>query len=318
MQSQENSQSAIRIATRASRLALWQANYTADELRRHNPGRAVELVQISTVGDRDRATSLSEFGAIGVFTREIQNALLDGRADVAVHSLKDLPTEPHAELALAAIPPRASMFDALVLPTGVDASTGLDALADGARIGTGSLRRVAQLLHHRSDLQTQEVRGNVETRIRKLDEGEFDALVLAEAGLKRLGLESRISVSLRPPLMFPAVGQGALGIECRADDSETQAALAPMDDEATHAAVTAERQLLACLWAGCHAPVGVATSLDAGRLSLKAVVLSADGKQRLTAKGERDSAEASALGEQVAKSLLDQGAAALIAGERPV
>ncbi|MBT4864983.1 MAG: hydroxymethylbilane synthase, partial [Planctomycetaceae bacterium] len=194
----------------------------------------------------------------------------------------------------------------------------IDALAEGARIGTGSPRRVAQLLHHRGDLKTQEVRGNVETRIRKLDEGEFDALVLAEAGLRRLGLESRISVTLRPPLMFPAVGQGALGIECRADDAETQAALAPMNDEATRAAVTAERQLLACLRAGCHAPVGVATSLDSGRLSLEAVVLSADGEQRLTAKGERDSAEASALGKEVAESLLKQGAAALIAGERPV
>ncbi len=317
MQSQENSQTAIRIATRASQLALWQANYTAEELRRNNPGRSVEVVQISTVGDRDRATSLSEFGGIGVFTREIQNALLDGRADVAVHSLKDLPTESHAELALAAIPSRASMFDALVLPAGVDASAGIDALAEGARIGTGSPRRVAQLLHVRSDLQTSEVRGNVETRIRKLDEGEFDALVLAEAGLRRLGLESRISVSLRPPLMFPAVGQGALGIECRADDRDTQAALAPMDDEATRAAVTAERQLLACLRAGCHAPVGVATSINSGRLSLEAVVLSADGKQRLTAKGERDPAEANALGEKVAEALLEQGAAALIAGERP-
>jgi hydroxymethylbilane synthase len=307
----------IRIATRASRLALWQANYTADELRRHWPRCTVEIVQISTVGDRDRESSLSELihdqtGGVGVFTREIQNALLDGRADIAVHSLKDLPTDGHPQLVLGAVPPRAPKFDALLLPQGVGAAAGLDALPAGARVGTGSLRRVAQLLHHRSDVEPREVRGNVETRIRKLDEGEFDALILAEAGLRRLGLDARISCLLQPPLMYPAVGQGALGIECRADDEATQRALAPLDDPATRAAVTAERRLLACLRAGCHAPVGVATSCEAGRLALEGVVLSADGTRRLTAKAERELSAARELGEEVADALLAHGAAALI------
>ena len=304
----------IRIATRASRLAMWQAEFTAAELRRHHPQRQVEIVRISTVGDRDRATSLSEFGGTGVFTREIQNALLDDRADVAVHSLKDLPTEPHPKLKLAAVPARASRFDALVLPAGSQhaEAAGLDALPQNARVGTGSLRRIAQLLYHRNDLQLAEVRGNVETRIRKLDEGEYDALVLAEAGLRRLGLEERISVSLRPPLMLPAVGQGALGIECRTDDVNTISALGPLDHSMTRGAVAAERTLLARLRAGCHAPVGVATSVDPGRLSLEAVVLSRDGKERLLSQAESDLSESVELGQHVAVALLDQGAAELI------
>jgi hydroxymethylbilane synthase len=308
----------IRIATRASRLAMWQADYTAQLLRRHSPGCEVELVQISTTGDLDRMTSLNSFGGVGVFTREIQNALLDGRADLAVHSLKDLPTEPHDALALAAIPRRGSIFDALVLPKTAQPAAGLDALPDAARVGTGSLRRRAQLLFHRADLQPCEVRGNVETRLRKLDEGEYDALILATAGLQRLELESRISVEIRPPLMYPAVGQGALGIECRADDTELRTVLEKLDDPATRSAVTAERRLLACLRAGCHAPVGVTTSMQTEQLQLEAVVLSSDGRQRLTASAARNADEAETLGEQVADDLLAQGAAALINPDRPV
>lgn len=308
----------IRIATRASRLAMWQAEYTAGLLRRHSPGCEVELIQISTTGDRDRTTSLGGFGGVGVFTREIQNALLDGRADLAVHSLKDLPTEPHGELALAAIPQRASMFDALVLPTTAQPAAGFDALPDAARVGTGSLRRRAQLLFHRSDLQPCEVRGNVETRLRKLDDGEYDALILAAAGLQRLDLGSRISLEIRPPLMYPAVGQGALGIECRTDDTELRALLGKLDDPATRCAVTAERRLLARLRAGCHAPVGVITSIQTEQLQLEAVVLSSDGRQRLTASAARTADEAESLGEQVAVDLLAQGAAALINPDRLV
>ena len=316
-QQSEKSGSPIRIATRASRLATWQADYTAQLLRRHSPGCEVELVQISTSGDRDRTTVLSGFGGIGVFTREIQNAVLDGRADLAVHSLKDLPTEPHDTLTLAAIPQRASTFDALVLPENAQTDAGLDALPHAARVGTGSLRRRAQLLSHRDDLQLCEVRGNIETRLRKLDDGEYDALILAAAGLQRLGLESRISLELCPPLMYPAVGQGALGIECRADNAELRAMLKQLDDPATRFAVTAERRLLARLRAGCHAPVGALTSIQADQLQLEAIVLSTDGRQRLTASAVLNADKAEMLGEQVADDLLAQGAAALINPDNP-
>lgn len=302
----------IRIATRASRLARWQAGHVAELLRDVSAGRKVELVEITTTGDRDRESALSGFGGVGVFTREIQQALLDGRADVAVHSLKDVPTASLDALTLAAVPQRASPFDALVLPEAAHAGVGLESLPKAARVGTGSPRRRAQLLFHRGDLRFDGVRGNVETRLKKLDAGSYDALILAEAGLRRLGLESRISQELRPPLMFPAVGQGALGVECRAEDDETRGMLEAIDDLPTRSAVTAERRLLARLRAGCHAPVGALTTVDGDRLTLEAFVLSPDGRTRLTAAAARNVTEAEKLGEEVAGDLLDQGAAALI------
>ena len=204
------------------------------------------------------------------------------------------------------------MFDALVLPESARDITSFDLLPEKALVGTSSIRRRAQLLFHRNDLNFEEIRGNVETRLRKLDEGQCDALVLAQAGLQRLGLASRISLELAPPLMLPAVGQGALGIECRSAAAELRGLLAKIDHAETHAAVTAERRLLARLRAGCHAPVGVSTSFQAGRLTLEAVVLSPDGRQRLSASAARVGAEADELGEEVAAILLDQGAADLI------
>jgi hydroxymethylbilane synthase len=249
--------------------------------------------------------------------------VLDGRADVAVHSLKDLPTEPAEGLALAAVPERASPFDAVVLPKGAEpvadaasvrAEAGsfrhveLAALADGARVGTGSPRRSAQLLHWRPDLKIGEIRGNVETRVRKLDDGEFDAVILAEAGLHRLDLGDRISRRLAPPLFYPAVGQGALGIECRSDDAETRRLLGEIDHSSTHAAVAAERKLMSALGAGCHAPVGVETAIENDRLSLAAVVLSTDGTVRLFAELTGSLAEPTVLGRAVAEELMRQGA----------
>jgi hydroxymethylbilane synthase len=312
----------IRIATRASALALWQAQFVADRLRAAVPDCTVEIVEISTAGDRDTSQPLSQLGGFGVFTREVQKAVLDGRADVAVHSLKDLPTNAVAGLVLAAVPPRGSTFDVLVLPapdsTGHNpAVSSLETLPPSARVGTGSLRRQAQLLHFRSDLQMLDVRGNVETRLKKLDEGQYDALVLAAAGLQRLGLHERIAMELLPPLMYPAVGQGAVGVECRADDEDTRAALQQISDEPTHVAVTAERSLLADLRAGCHAPLGVSTQVENDRLSLTAVVLSPDGTQCLTASAESSIAVAEALGRLVGDDLRRQGAQTLIDAARP-
>jgi hydroxymethylbilane synthase len=302
----------IRIATRASRLALWQAKHVADLLRSANPQLAVDLVHVTTTGDRDQSGRLSSFGGLGVFTREVQRAVLDGHADLAVHSLKDLPTESAAGLVLAAVPAREETTDALVLPAGHRGITEIAALPAGARLGTGSLRRRAQLWNVRRDLQMLDVRGNVETRIAKLDAGEYDGLVLAAAGLKRLNLAGRISLDLASPLMYPAVGQGALGIECRQDDDHTFALLAQIDDAETRRCVTAERALLGHLRAGCHAPVGAATSIDGEELLLEAVVLNPAGTERLLASGRSSAADSAALGREVAERLLRQGAGRLI------
>jgi len=302
----------IRIATRASKLALWQAQHVQQLLQAALPEQAVEIVHVSTIGDRDKTEPLSSLGAFGVFTREVQKVVLDGQADIAVHSLKDLPTEIVPGLTLGAVPERGATHDVLLIPQfrrGDECS--LAALQEGALIGTGSVRRRAQLLHARPDFKFAEARGNVETRLRKLDEGEFDALVLAAAGLTRLGLAERIDCELSAPLMLPAIGQGALGIECRSDDETTQLRLALINDTATHAAVTAERTLLHTLRGGCHAPIAATTRIEGDQLQLEAVVLSPDGKQRFYANGQQS--DPTALGESVAESLREQGADGLIA-----
>jgi hydroxymethylbilane synthase len=299
----------IRIATRSSNLALWQANHIADLIRKASPETTVELVHISTTGDRDQTERLRDLGSFGVFTREVQNAVLDGRADIAVHSLKDLPTDSVPGLVLAATPARGATADALVLPTGSTAAATVAALPPNARVGTGSPRRQAQLRYLRSDLILEEVRGNVETRLRKLDEGQYDALVLAVAGLTRLGLADRISCELAPPHMFPAVSQGAVGVECRADDQAVRQVLAAITDPATLSAATAERSLLRTLRAGCHAPLGVATTPQGdGAIQLEAVILPQDGSHRWMASATAPTSDAELLGQQVAQMLLDQGA----------
>jgi hydroxymethylbilane synthase len=310
----------IRIATRTSPLALWQANHVRDRILACVEGSTVELVDVSTIGDRDRATALASMGGQGVFTKEVQNAVLDSRADLAVHSLKDLPTDPTAGLKLAGIPERAAVEDALVLPAhfgiGIPehlTSMPFDVLTAGARVGTGSPRRQAQLLHVRPDLQMLENRGNVETRMQKLDDGEFDAIILAEAGLRRLGHADRISSLLVPPLMLHAVGQGALGIECREDDQFIIDLLTKLSDAKVVAAVSAERSLLRDLRAGCHAPVGTTTSFsDDGQLTLRGVVLSLDGADRLEATATSPAENAEALGIEVAAHLREVGAERLL------
>lgn len=297
----------------------------ADLLRAAAPECDVEIVHISTIGDRDQTEPLSQLGGFGVFTREVQKALLDGRADLAVHSLKDLPTELVDGLTLAAVPERGPNYDALALPGGVAQSpsaderteTAFSILPPNARVGTGSLRRRAQLLHARPDLQLLEVRGNVETRLRKLDEGQYDALSLAEAGLRRLGLEDRINYVLQPPEFLPAVGQGALGLECRSDDTRLIEILERLCDTVTLAAVTAERRVLADLRAGCHAPLGVHTHHSDGQLHLQAVVLSPDGRERVFAEATGTIDQAHDLGISVAADLLQQGADELIGRPTP-
>ena len=294
---------------------MWQSQYVARELTQL-AGREVSLVQISTQGDRDRVAALSALGGQGVFTREVQQAVLDGRADLAVHSLKDLPTVPVPGLILAAVPPRESRFDALLLPKSSQlvGKNSLMSLPQNSRVATGSPRRRSQLLYSRPDLMITEVRGNVETRLRKLDDGEFDALILAEAGLNRLGLSDRISQRLAPPHMFPAVGQGALGIECRSDDAATIALLSQISSPSTSAEAIAERACLFTLKAGCHAPVGIAVFAKAGPTgpiwqSAEAVVLSPDGTARIDATLESPTGEPIAIGLGLAEELLQRGAA---------
>lgn len=302
----------IRLATRASRLALWQANYVSSLLQQQIPGLAVEIIEVSTVGDRDRSSALAEMGGQGVFTREVQTAVLDGRADVAVHSLKDLPTETAAGLLLAGVPERAPRWDVLITPRSQPLAD-WQAIPDGARVATGSLRRRAQLLYARPDLVMCDVRGNVETRLTKLDAREFDLLVLAEAGLERLGLADRIAHRVGPPLMLPAVGQAALGLECRDDDARSCELLGRMTHPPTLAEVLAERACLRSLRAGCHAPVGTLTTISAaGSLTLETIVLSPDGAERLHAVGTASDGDPEALGADVAAQLFQQGAERLL------
>lgn len=322
----------VRIATRASQLALWQAHHVADRLRAAWPKLEVEVVHVSTTGDRVQQTSLRQFGGQGVFTREVQTSVLEGQTDIAVHSLKDLPTVPTEGLVLAAVPERAPVEDVLVLPLGTTAkptnpNDPLSVLPHGARIGSGSPRRQAQLLHRRSDLNVSEIRGNVDTRLKKLDAGEYDAILLAAAGLTRLGWADRISHRLKPPFMLPAAGQGALGLECRRDDERTFEWLYPLFHHETYAAVTAERFVLSTLRAGCHAPVGTWARIEGEQLVLDAVLLSLDGKIALRAHAstplKRDAenpsefvwsvlADAPPLGVTVAEDLLDQGGGPLV------
>jgi hydroxymethylbilane synthase len=302
---------ALRIATRASKLARFQADWVAARLRKL--GHASEIVELATAGDQHPLGAIADIGAPGVFTKEIQRAVLAGDCDLAVHSLKDLPTEMVAGLTLSAVPLRENPADALVSRSGLT----LQALPSAARIGTGSLRRQAQLRHARPDLVVESIRGNVETRLGKLDTGQYDAIVLAVAGLRRLNLAERMTQELPSDVMLPAVGQGALAIECRSDDAEVCAALAELDSPESHAAVLAERALLAHLRGGCLAPIGALGCIERGKLQLSAVVLDADGTRRLAASEAAPPADAESLGRRVAQTLIAQGAAELIAATRP-
>jgi hydroxymethylbilane synthase len=296
----------LRLGTRGSPLALWQANHVAALLR----PAPVELVVIETTGDQVRDRPLSQIGGDGLFTKEIQHAVLENRADVAVHSLKDLPTLPVDGLVLAAVPPRGPTGDAFVSLR----HRAFAALPQGARIASSSLRRRAQLKYRRPDLRLVDIRGNVETRVRKLAEQELDAIILAQAGLERLGLAASITEILDPEWMLPAVGQGALGLECRSDDRSTRSLLEQLDDHATSQAVRAERSLLRALGGGCQVPIGATTKIIGNRLSLRGVVLPPDGSRRVLAEVTGPMLDAEALGQRLARDLLVQGAEQLLAG----
>ncbi len=293
----------IRIGSRGSQLALWQANHIADALR--GAGHEVSIEIIRTTGDALQNVAFNKVGTKGMFTKEIEEALFDNRIDLAVHSLKDLPTELAASFAIAAIPPRVDPRDAFV-SVHHDSFAGLPS---GARIGTSSLRRQSQLRAQRRDVELAEFRGNVDTRLRKLSEGVVDAVVLASAGLERLGLTEWIRERFSPLVLCPAPGQGALAIETRADDAQTLAAVAFLDDPTSRFAVTAERAALTELGGGCHVPIGVYCEPSPDGFTVTGVVAHPDGSALVRAELEHQHEQsADELGQRLAESLLEQGA----------
>lgn len=302
---------AIRIGTRGSALALAQANWVKRRLEERCPGRRLEIVTIKTSGDRFLDASLAAIGGKGVFVKEIEDALIEMKIDIAVHSMKDLPTELAAGLVIAAVPEREDARDALISAGG----RSLGALAPGAVIGTGSLRRRAQILHHRCDLSVRPIRGNVDTRLKKLDQGEVDALVMAAAGLKRLGQASRISEYLAPEVCLGAVGQGALALETRAGDGAIEE-LKFLHHPATALEVLVERAFLRRLGGGCLVPAGARALFDGGAVRLTGVVADPDGGKLLRDEIAGDAAAGERLGEQLAIRLLEMGAGDILLKQR--
>jgi hydroxymethylbilane synthase len=286
------------IASRGSQLALWQARWVASRLE--ELGHACRIEIVKTTGDKITDVPLAKIGGKGLFTKEIEEALLDGRANLAVHSLKDLPTELPEGLALAAVPVREDPRDALV-------GKRMAELAAGAKVGASSLRRAAQLRRLRPGVLVEPVRGNLDTRLRKLEEGRYDAILLAAAGLKRLGWGGRISEILEPETMCPAVGQGALAVETRTSGEGMDACRA-LDHPATHAAVAAERSVLRALGGGCQTPIGAHAMARDGRLRVLAIVASPDGSELVRGETEGPAADAERLGRELAERLLERGA----------
>lgn len=299
----------IVIGTRKSRLALVQTEFIKGLIESNTSSVAVEVKHIVTKGDKVLDTALAKIGDKGLFTKELENELLDGNIDLAVHSCKDLPTKLPEGLIIGAMPERVPVEDALVAKKG----TKIESLPNGARVGTSSLRRRSQLLHLRPDLRIVDLRGNVNTRVDKMLAGEYDAIVLAKAGLSRLGLGEHISQVLGFEMMLPAVGQGALAIETRNDDAATLGAIAFMEHAETRAAVTAERALMDALEGGCQVPIGAATRIENGMLELHGFVGSLDGTRffRASVKGTID--EPQTVGRQLAALLLDMGAGEILA-----
>lgn len=298
----------IRIATRRSELALWQAEHIAEQLRTANPGLQVELVKMKTQGDIILDTPLAKIGGKALFVKELEQGLMDGRADLAVHSMKDVPVEFPPQLHLPVICERDDPCDAFVS----NSYDSVDALPQGARVGTSSLRRQCQISARRPDLQVRTLRGNVNTRLRKLDEGEYDAIILASVGLKRLGLGDRIRLRLAPEVSLPAIGQGALGLECRIDDEAVNALLAPLNHDASATCVRAERAINARLHGSCQVPIGAYAELEGDELRLRALVGRPDGSEVLRGEMRGSAADPEALGLALAENLLEQGAGAIL------
>ena len=298
----------IRIATRQSPLALWQAEFVKAELERHHPGIQVELLGFTTQGDKILDSPLAKIGGKGLFVKELETAMLEGKADIAVHSMKDVPVDFPEGLGLTTICEREDPADAFVS----NSFASIDELPQGAIVGTSSLRRRCQLLQARPDLDIRDLRGNVNTRLRKLDDGEYQAIVLAVAGLKRLKMADRIRSALPFELSLPAVGQGAVGIECRMDDTETLKLLEPLHHQPTATRVLAERAMNARLHGGCQVPIAGFAELDGNTLRLRGRVGSPDGKQLLKAEASGPADQPEQLGQQVADTLLLQGAGAIL------
>jgi|SRR5581483_41305 len=295
----------LRIGSRGSQLALWQANYIADRLR--GCGHTVHIEVIKTTGDKISDVDLAKVGTKGMFTKEIEEAMLDSRIDLAVHSLKDLPTELAPEFVIAAVPEREDPRDAFLSNN----YSRVEELPAQARVGTSSLRRQAQLHAMRGDLEVISLRGNVDTRFRKLQSGEFDAIILASAGVSRLGLTDLVRERLDPEQMCPAAGQGALAIEARSNDSASIAALKFLDHASTRAAVECERAALNALGGGCQVPIGAYASHKNGKLTLQAVVASPDGKEIV--REQRSGSDPQKLGVDVGEELLARGARRILA-----
>ena len=294
----------VRIATRKSALALWQAEYVKAELLRHFPDLNVELVPMSTQGDKILDTPLAKIGGKGLFIKELEVAMQEGRADIAVHSMKDVPVAFPEEFGLHAICERENPFDAFVS----NQYSSLDDLPDGAIVGTSSLRRQCQLRKHRPDLQIRDLRGNVNTRLAKLDAGDYDAIILASAGLIRLGFNDRIRQSLPPSVSLPAVGQGAVGIECLNSDTGLIKLVSALNHQQTAIRVTAERAMNTRLEGGCQVPIGSYATLDGDTLTLAGMVGEPDGTTLLFASSTGSTEQAEQIGIEVAEALLAQGA----------
>ena len=295
----------LRIATRKSPLALWQANFVKQQLELHHPGFLVTLVPMSTQGDKILDTPLAKIGGKGLFVKELEQAMLENRADIAVHSMKDVPVEFPEGLGLAVICQREIPFDAFVS----NHFASVNALPEGAIVGTSSLRRQCQLRALRPDVVIRDLRGNVNTRLAKLDAGEYDAIILAAAGLRRLEKEDRITALLPPEFSLPANGQGAVGIECRLDDAATRALLAPLEHAQTRYCVSAERAMNRALQGGCQVPIGAFAEMqDNDHIWLRGLVGAVDGSQIIHGDISGPKEQAEELGKLLAEQLLAQGA----------
>lgn len=307
----------IRIGTRGSNLALWQSRHVA-ALLEEATGRPAELTIIKTTGDKILDVPLAKIGDKGLFVKEIENALLADEVDIAVHSMKDMPTVLPEGCVISAALIRENPRDALILPGGAAAAKGrggreiLASLPEGARIGTSSLRRRSQLFHLRSDLDILDLRGNLDTRLRKLDEGEYDAIILAGAGVRRLGLADRITVEIPADIIMPAVGQGAIAIEIHESNTDAQALSAIIDHSPTHLAIRAERALMRQLEGGCQVPIGALAQLTEVGLEMRSIIASLDGQTVLRADGSGDPHDPEALGIQLAAQLVELGAGAIL------
>lgn len=300
----------VTIGTRGSRLALWQAGWVRAQLMQHRPGLAVELEIIKTSGDKILDVPLAKVGGKGLFVKEIEDALLSGRIDIAVHSMKDMPAELPDGLCIAAVPEREIPNDVLIST----AAPGLEALPKGAVIGTSSLRRASQLRHFRPDFDIISLRGNLDTRIKKLKNGSFAAIILAAAGVRRLGLAGQVTEYIQPDIMLPAVAQGALCIETREDDAGTRSIVSALHHEKTAAAITAERAFLKRLQGGCQVPIAALAQIDdaASSLTLSGLVAEVDGSTLFKETLSAPVADAAAAGTRLADRLIEKGAGEII------